>query len=96
LGLPAADTTVTALTASTRGFAAAGQYGGTGQQEVVVWTLGAGNTWTRPHVGGITGSGTGRTHEITALEATGSAVTGIGPVAPAVNRQAVVFTLRTH
>jgi hypothetical protein len=96
LGLPAADTTVTALTASTRGFAAAGQYGGTGQQKVVVWTLGAGNAWTRPHVGGITGSGTGRTHEITALEATGSAVTGIGLVAPALNRQAVVFTLRTH
>jgi hypothetical protein len=96
LGLPAADTTVTALTASTRGFAAAGQYGGTGQPKVVVWTLGAGNTWTRPHVGGITGSGTGRTHEITALGATGSAVTGIGPVAPALNRQAVVFTLRTH
>jgi hypothetical protein len=93
LGLPGPDTTVTALTASARGFAAAGQYGG---QKVVVWTLGAGNKWARPHVSGITGSGTGRTHEITALEATQSALTGIGPVAPALNRQAVVFTLVTH
>jgi hypothetical protein len=96
LGLPGPDTTVTALTASTRGFAAAGQYGGTGRQKVVVWTLGAGNRWAQPHVGGITGTGTGRTHEITALQATESAVTGIGPIAPALSRQAVVFTLLTH
>lgn len=96
LGLPGPDTAVTALTASTRGFAAAGEYSGTGGQEVVVWTLGAGNRWARPHVSGITGSGPGRTHEITALEATRSALTGIGPVAPALSRQAVIFTLATH
>jgi hypothetical protein len=96
LGLPDPGTTVTALTASTRGFAAAGQYGRPGRQKVVVWILGAGHRWAQPHVSGITGSGTGRTHEITALEATESAVTGIGPVAPALNRQAVVFTLLTH
>ncbi len=96
LGLPGPDTAVTALTASTRGFAAAGQYSGTGGQKVVVWTLGAGNRWARPHVSGITGSGTGRTHEITALEATRSALTGIGPVAPDLSRQAVIFTLATH
>jgi hypothetical protein len=97
LSLPQPDTTVTALTASPRGFAAAGQYGGTtGRQKVVVWTLGAGSKWAQPHVSGITGSGTGRTREITALEATESAVTGIGPVAPALNRQAVVFTLLTR
>jgi hypothetical protein len=96
LGLPQPGTTVTALTASPRGFAAAGQYGGTGRQKVVVWTLGAGNRWAQPHVSGITGSGTGRTHEITALEATRSALTGIGPIAPALNRQAVIFTLATH
>jgi hypothetical protein len=94
--LPEPDTTVTALTASTRGFAAAGQYGEPGQQKVVVWTLGTGNSWAQPHVSGITGAGTARTHEITALEATESAVTGIGPVAPALSRQAVVFTLLTH
>jgi hypothetical protein len=96
LGLPDPGTTVTALTASTRGFAAAGQYGGPGRQKVVVWMLGAGNRWAQPHVSGITGSEAGRTHEITALEATESAVTGIGPVAPALNRQAVVFTLLTR
>jgi len=96
LGLPAPGTMVTALTASSRGFAAAGQYGGPGQQKVVVWTLGAGDKWAQPHVSGITGAGTGRTHEITALEATKTAVTGIGPVAPALNRQAVVFTLMTR
>jgi hypothetical protein len=94
--LPEPDTTVTALTASTRGFAAAGQYGEPGQQKVVVWTLGTGDSWAQPHVSGITGAGTARTHEITALEATESAVTGIGPVAPALSRQAVVFTLLTH
>jgi hypothetical protein len=96
LGLPGPDTTVTALAASARGFAAAGQYGEPDQQKVVVWTLGATNRWAQPHVSGITGSGTGRTHEITALEVTASAVTGMGPVAPALNRQAVVFTLLTH
>lgn len=96
LGLPDPGTTVTALTASTRSFAAAGQYGGPGRQKVVVWTLGAGNRWTQLHVSGITGAGTGRTHEITALQATESAVTGIGPVAPAVSRQAVVFTRLTR
>jgi hypothetical protein len=96
LKLPEPDTTVTALTASTRGFAAAGQYGGPGEQKVVVWILGAGSSWAQPHVSGITGSGPGRTHEITALAATTSAVTGIGPVAPAMNRQAVVFTLVTR
>jgi hypothetical protein len=95
LGLPAPGTVVTALTASTRGFAAAGQYGGPGSQKVVVWVLGASNKWTQPHVSGVTGSGTAKTHEITALGATESVVTGIGPVAPAQGRQAVVFTLLT-
>ena len=44
-------------------------------------------------VGGIIDRGTGKTPAITALGASKDAVTGIGPIAPALNRQAVVYTL---
>lgn len=94
LQLPEPGTVVTALAAGHQRFVAAGQYGKPGQQQVVVWELPASrDTWTKAHVRGITGPGTGRTREITALEASENVVTGIGPVAPAVNRQAAIFTL---
>ncbi len=94
LQLPQPDTVVTALAAGNRGFVAAGQYGRRSAPQVVVWELAAGgNTWTTAHVTGITGPGPGRTHEITALEASADAITGIGPAEPAVSRQAAVFTL---
>ena len=94
LQLPARDTVVTALTAGSRGWVAAGRYGAHGAQRVVVWKLpAAGDTWTQVHVSGITGPGTARTREITALAGIENAVTGIGPVDPAVSQRAAVFTL---
>jgi hypothetical protein len=94
LQLPQPDTVVTALAAGSQGFVAAGQYGMPGRQHVAVWELATGSgIWTPAHVAGITGPGTGRTHEITALGPSSDAVTGVGPLAPAANDQAVIFTL---
>lgn len=94
LQLPAPGTVVTALAAGQHGWIAAGQYGAPGRPRVVVWKLAPGkNTWAQAQVGGITGPGTGRTPEITALGVSEGAVTGIGPVAPALSQQAAVFTL---
>jgi len=94
LALPAPGTVVTALAGGTKGWFAAGQYGTPGRPRVVVWKLASGQrTWAQARVGGITGPGTGKTPEITALAVSEDAVTGIGPVAPALSRQAAVFTL---
>lgn len=94
LALPAPGTVVTALAGGTQGWFAAGQYGAPGRPRVVVWKLASGQrTWAQAKVGGITGPGTGKTPEITALAVSEHAVTGIGPVAPAVSHQAAVFTL---
>lgn len=94
LQLPAAGTVVTALAAGQHGWIAAGQYGTPGRSRVVVWKLALGqNTWAQAQVGGITGPGAGRTPEITALAVSEDAVTGIGPVVPALSQRAVVFTL---
>jgi hypothetical protein len=94
LQLPAPRTVVTALAAGQQGWIAAGQYGAPGRPRVVVWRLAYGkNTWTQAQVGGITGPRLGKTPEITALGLSEGAVTAIGPVAPALSRQAAVFTL---
>jgi hypothetical protein len=94
LQLPAPGTVVTALAAGGQGWIAAGRYGAPGRPRVVVWTLAPGkNTWAQAQVGGITGPGTGRTPEITALGISEGAVTGIGPVAPTLSQQAAVFIL---
>lgn len=94
LQLPAPGTVVTALAAGQRGWIAAGQYGTPGRPRVIVWKLASGgNTWAQAQVGGITDRGTGKTPAITALGGSKDAVTGIGPVAPALSRQAAVFTL---
>ncbi len=94
LVLPAPGTVVTALAADGQGWIAAGQYGTPGRPRVVVWTLAPGmSAWSQTRVSGITGPGAGETPEITALGVTRDAVTGIGPVAPALSRRAAVFTL---
>jgi hypothetical protein len=94
LQLPAPGTVVTALAAGRPGWIAAGQYGTPGRPRVAVWELAPGhNTWALAQVDGITGPGTGHTPEITALGVSADTVTGIGPVAPALSRQAAVFTL---
>jgi hypothetical protein len=94
LQLPAPGTVVTALAGGKQGWIAAGRYGTPGRPRVVVWKLAPGkSTWAQAQVGGITGPGTGKTPAITALGVSEDSVTGIGPVAPAVSRQAAVFTL---
>jgi len=94
LQLPAPGTVVTALAAGQRGWIAAGRYGPSGRPRLIVWKLASGrNTWAQAQVGGITDRGTGKTPAITALAVSKDAVTGIGPVAPALSRQAAVFTL---
>jgi hypothetical protein len=94
LQLPAPGTVVTALAAGQRGWIAAGQYGPPGRPRLIVWKLASGrNTWAQARVSGITDRETGKTPAITALAVSKDAVTGIGPVAPALSRQAAVFTL---
>jgi hypothetical protein len=94
LQLPAPGTVVTALAAGQRGWIAAGQYGPPGRLRLIVWKLASGrNTWAQAQIGGITDRVTGETPAITALAVSKDAVTGIGPVAPALSRQAAVFTL---
>ena len=97
LRLPAPGTVVTALAAGPQGWIAAGQYGTPGRPRVVVWKLAPGqDTWAQAQVDGITGAGKGQPPEITALDASQHAVTGIGPVAPAVSQLAAVFTLQAR
>lgn len=94
LKLPASGTVVTALAAGEQGWVAAGKYGTPGKSRVVIWKLIPGeNTWQQTRVGGITGPKTGKAPEVTALGMSGDAMTGIGPVAPALSRQAAVFTI---
>ncbi|MGD0246196.1 MAG: hypothetical protein ABSB59_38520 [Streptosporangiaceae bacterium] len=94
LQLPAPGTVVTALAGGTQGWIAAGRYGTPARPRVVVWKLAPGaSRWAQAKVSGITGPGTGKTPEVTALAVSQEAVTGIGPVAPALNRQVAVFTL---
>ena len=94
LRLPAPGTVVTALASGKQGWIAAGRYGPPDRPRVVVWKLASGtNAWAQAKVSGITGPGTGKTPEITALGVSHGAVTGIGPVSPALTRQAAVFTL---
>ena len=94
LRLPAPGTVVTALASGQQGWIAAGRYGTPGQPPVAGWKLTSGkSTWAQAKVDGITGPGTAKTPEITALGIAGGAVTGIGPVAPALSRQAAVFTV---
>jgi len=94
LRLPAPGTVVTALASGKQGWIAAGQYGTPGRPRVVVWKLASGtSTWAQAKVSGITGPRTGKTPEITALGTSEYGMTGIGPVAPALSRQAAIFTL---
>ena len=94
LRLPAPGTVVTALASGKQEWVAAGRYGPPARPRVVVWKLASGtNAWAQAKVSGITGPGAGKTPEITALGVSQGAVTGIGPVSPALSRQAAVFTL---
>ena len=90
---PGPNTVITALTADSGGFTAAGQYGEPGQQTVVTWTSATGLTWTPAQVSGLGGGGS---HAVTALVSSGSAVTGIGSTATMQGRQFLLLALPHH
>jgi serine/threonine protein kinase len=81
----------TALTASGSGFTAAAQFGSSGgTTAAAVWTSANGTNWTRSPVSGLTGDGN---HAVTALAASGTAVTGIDSVQAQASQQFVVRRL---
>jgi len=88
---PGPDVSFTALTASGGGFTAAAQFGSSGgTTAAAVWTSANGTSWTLPQVSGLAGGGS---HAITALAASGSAVTGIDSVQTQASQQFVVRSL---
>ena len=87
---PGPDTAFTALTADSAGFAAAGLFGPTGQQDVAVWTSATGANWKPSRSSGLNGS---EAWQIDALAPSGSAVTGIGSIVTQQSQQTVTFTL---
>ena len=90
---PGPDTTFTALTASSGGFTAAGQFGQPGQQQVAAWTSASGTSWTPTPIGGLTGPQTGGSYQISALAPSGNAVTGIGSLATQASQEVFTVTL---
>ncbi len=90
---PGPNTVITALTADSGGFTAAGQYGAPGQQTVATWTSATGMTWTPAPVSGLGGGGS---HAVTALVSSGSAVAGIGSTATVQGRQFLLLALPRH
>ena len=88
---PGPGISFTALTASAGGFTAAAQFGPAGGTlDAAVWTSADGASWTRSTVSGLTGGGS---HDITALAASGAAVTGIDSVQTQASQQFVVRRL---
>jgi hypothetical protein len=90
---PGPDTTFTALTASSGGFTAAGRFGEPGQQQVAAWTSANGTSWAPAPIGGLTGSRTGGSYQISALAPSGTAVTGIGSLATQASQEVFTVTL---
>jgi hypothetical protein len=90
---PGADTTFTALTASSGGFTAAGQFGEPGQQQVAAWTSASGTSWTSAPIGGLTGPQTGGSYQIGALAPSGNMITGIGSLATQASQEVFTVTL---
>ncbi len=87
---PGPNTVITALTADSGGFTAAGQYGEPGHQAVVTWTSATGLTWTPAQVSGLGGGGS---PAVTALVSSGSAVAGIGSTVTMAGRQLLLLAL---
>ena len=88
---PGPGVSFTALTASGGGFTAAAQFGSSGgTTAAAVWTSANGTSWTRSPVSGLAGDGS---HAITALAASGTAVTGIDSVQAQASQQFVVRSL---
>jgi hypothetical protein len=88
---PGPGVSFTALTASGGGFTAAARFGSSGgTTAAAVWTSANGTSWALPSVSGLAGGGS---HAITALAASGSAVTGIDSVQTQASQQFVVRSL---
>ena len=88
---PGPGVSFTALTASGGGFTTAAQFGSSGgTMAAAVWTSANGTSWTQSPVSGLNGGGS---HAITALAASGSAVTGIDSVQTQASQQFVVRSL---
>jgi hypothetical protein len=90
---PGPDTTFTALTASSGGFTAAGQFGQPGQQQVAAWTSANATSWAPAPIGGLTGSQAGGSYQISALAPNGDTVTGIGSLATQASQEVFTVTL---
>ena len=86
-------TAFTALTASSGGFTAAGQFGEPGQRRVAAWTSATGIAWAPAPIGGLAGSQTGGSYQISALAPSGDAVTGIGSLATQSSQEVFTITL---
>lgn len=90
----AAATAVTALAAAGGGFTATGTYGAPGNEDVVVWMLARGaapgTAWT-PAAPTGTGLSMQGTQAITALTATGSALTGVGFTATPASEEPTIW-----
>ena len=88
---PGPGVSFTALTASGGGFTAAARFGSSGgTTAAAVWTSADGTSWARSSVSGLTDGGS---HAITALAASGSAVTGIDSVQTQASQQFLVRSL---
>jgi hypothetical protein len=88
---PGPGLSFTALTASSGGFTAAAQFSPAGgATAAAAWTSADGASWTRSRVGGLTGGGS---HAITALAASGAAVTAVDSVQTQASQQFVVLRL---
>jgi hypothetical protein len=88
---PGPGVSFTALTAGAGGFTATARFSTSGgTMGAAVWTSTEGKNWTRSQVGGLTGGGS---HNLTALAASGRAVTGIDSVQAQASQQFVVRRL---
>lgn len=81
LSSPGPDTTFTALTADSGGFAAGAEFGAPGQQQIAAWTSAAGTSWTPVPIGGVTGAKPGGSDQLSALASSGNTVIAIGSIA---------------
>lgn len=83
--------TFTALTSSSAGFTAAAQVGQAGADlDAAVWTSADGTNWIQAPASGLAG---GSSHDLTALAASGAAVTGIDSIQTQASRQFVIRRL---
>jgi len=88
---PGPAVSFTTLTASSGGFTAAAQFSSAGRvMAAAVWTSADGTRWTRSPVSGLAGNGS---HAITALAASGAAVTAVDSVQAQASQQFVVLRL---